>query len=138
MYTARPVPIAPVKGQPRRDQRLNQEAIENAVGAVLVAVGQNPDRTGLNDTPRRVVRMYEEMFSGLSRNPEIHPHVTFTEEYSEMVLLRDISLTSMCEHHLLPFSDVARLTYIPNGRHTGLSKLAHKLLARSPTSDFVL
>ena len=89
---------------------------------------------GLEDTPRRVARMYREMFAGLRVDPARHLRVTFPEEYDEIVLVRDISFTSMCEHHLLPFSGVAHVAYIPNGRVTGLSKLARVVdeVARRP------
>ncbi len=99
-------------------------AIEQAVRTILKAVGENPQRPGLLETPRRVAKMYAEMFSGLNKSPEKHLQVTFPEVYDEMVLVRDISFTSMCEHHLLPFSGVAHVSYIPKGRVTGLSKLA--------------
>lgn len=99
-------------------------AIEHAVRTILRAIGEDPDRPGLTDTPRRVARMYKEMFSGLKTDPGRHLRVTFPETYDEVVLVRDISFTSMCEHHLLPFSGVAHVAYIPNGRVTGLSKLA--------------
>ena len=109
-------------------------AIENAVRAILSAVGENPQRAGLLDTPRRVARMYAEMFSGLQADPAAHLRVTFPEEYDELVLVRDINFTSVCEHHLLPFSGVAHVAYIPNGRVTGLSKLARVVeeVARRP------
>lgn len=100
------------------------EAIKGAVRTILEAVGEDPDRPGLQETPRRVAKMYAEMFSGLKQDPSRHLHVTFPEDYDEMVLVRDIEFTSMCEHHLLPFSGVAHVGYIPNGRVTGLSKLA--------------
>jgi GTP cyclohydrolase I len=100
------------------------EAIERAVRTILRAVGEDPGRPGLIDTPRRVARMYREMFAGLHQDPARHLRVTFPETYDEMVLVRDIPFTSMCEHHLLPFSGVAHVAYIPNGRVTGLSKLA--------------
>ena len=99
-------------------------AIEEAVRTILKAVGEDPQRPGLLETPRRVAKMYAEMFSGLNKSPEEHLRVTFPEVYDEMVLVRDISFTSMCEHHLLPFSGVAHVAYIPKGRVTGLSKLA--------------
>jgi GTP cyclohydrolase IA len=111
------------KPAPRRKD-VDLPAIERAVRAILTAVGEDPDRPGLKDTPRRVARMYKEMFSGLHTDPSRHLHVTFPEEYDEIVLVRDISFTSMCEHHLLPFRGVAHVAYIPNGRVTGLSKLA--------------
>ena len=109
-------------------------AIEGAVRTILQAIGEDPDRPGLEDTPRRVARMYREMFAGLRLDPARHLRVTFPEEYDEMVLVRDIRFTIMCEHHLLPFSGVAHVAYIPNGRVTGLSKLARVVdeVARRP------
>lgn len=98
--------------------------IEAAVRTILEAIGENPERPGLVDTPRRVAKMYAEMFAGLRSDPAQHLRVTFPEEYDELVLVRDISFTSMCEHHLLPFSGVAHVGYLPNGKVTGLSKLA--------------
>src|SRR5262249_42846157 len=77
--------------------------IEQAVREILAAVGEDPDREGLRETPARVARMYAEMFSGLKQDPRIHTQKFFTEEYDEIVLVRDISFCSMCEHHLLPF-----------------------------------
>ncbi len=99
-------------------------AIKSAVRTILRAVGEDPDRDGLLETPRRVAKMYAEMFSGLQQDPGRHLEVTFEESYDEIVLVRDIPFTSMCEHHLLPFRGVAHVAYIPNGRVTGLSKLA--------------
>ncbi len=99
-------------------------AIMGAVRTILRAVGEDPDRDGLLETPRRVAKMYAEMFSGLQQDPGRHLEVTFEETYDEIVLVRDIPFTSMCEHHLLPFRGVAHVAYIPNGRVTGLSKLA--------------
>jgi GTP cyclohydrolase IA len=115
--------IPETKAAPRRKD-VDLVAIERAVRTILTAVGEDPDRPGLKDTPRRVARMYKEMFAGLHTDPARHLHVTFPETYDEIVLVRDISFTSMCEHHLLPFSGVAHVAYIPNGRVTGLSKLA--------------
>ena len=106
------------------DPAVDYAAIESAVFKILKAVGEDPDRPGLLETPRRVARMYAEMFSGLKADPGRHLQVTFPEAYDEMVLVRDISFTSMCEHHLLPFSGVAHVAYIPDGQVTGLSKLA--------------
>ena len=99
-------------------------AITGAVRTILRAVGEDPDRDGLIETPRRVAKMYAEMFSGLQQDPGRHLEVTFEESYDEIVLVRDIPFTSMCEHHLLPFSGIAHVAYIPNGRVTGQSKLA--------------
>ncbi len=110
------------------------EAIKGAVRIILKAVGEDPDRAGLLETPRRVAKMYAEMFSGLRDDPARHLHVTFPETYDEVVLVRDITFTSMCEHHLLPFQGVAHVAYLPNGRVTGLSKLARVVddVARRP------
>lgn len=110
------------------------QAIEAAVRSILTAVGEDPDREGLLETPRRVAKMYAEMFSGLRERPERHLEVTFPETYDELVLVRDISFTSMCEHHLLPFTGVAHVGYLPNGKVTGLSKLARVVeeVARRP------
>jgi GTP cyclohydrolase IA len=98
--------------------------IERAVREILAAVGENPDREGLRETPARVARMYAELFSGLHDRPQLHLRKFFTEKYDEMVLVRDISFNSMCEHHLLPFTGVAHIGYVPNGKVVGLSKLA--------------
>jgi GTP cyclohydrolase I len=106
------------------DSPVDLEKIEDAVREILEAVGEDPNRAGLLDTPRRVARMYAEMFAGLHINPARHLEVVFPEQYDEMVLIRDIPFTSMCEHHLLPFRGVAHVAYIPNGKVTGLSKIA--------------
>jgi GTP cyclohydrolase I len=98
--------------------------IERAVREILAAVGENPDREGLLETPGRVARMYAELFAGLRLNPARHLQRTFQEQYDELVLVRDISFNSMCEHHLLPFIGVAHVGYLPRGRIAGLSKLA--------------
>jgi len=102
------------------------ERIEGAVREILVAIGEDPDRDGLLDTPARVARMYAEIFSGLRESPHHHLEVQFEAHHDEMVMVRDIALTSMCEHHLVPFMGKAHVAYIPNndGRVTGLSKLA--------------
>lgn len=98
--------------------------IERAVREILAAVGEDPDREGLQDTPARVARMYAELFGGLHEDPREHLQKFFTEKYDEMVLVRDISFNSMCEHHLLPFMGRAHIGYVPDGRVIGLSKLA--------------
>jgi len=98
--------------------------IERAVREILHAVGEDPDREGLLETPARVARMYAEMFSGLHQDPKVHLRKAFTEKYDEIVLVRDISFTSVCEHHLLPFMGKAHIGYLPDGRVLGLSKLA--------------
>ena len=98
--------------------------IERAVREILAAVGEDPDREGLLETPARVARMYAEMFSGLHSQPSEHLKKFFTEAYDEMVLVRDITFNSMCEHHMLPFYGKAHIGYVPNGKVVGLSKLA--------------
>ena len=98
--------------------------IERAVREILAAVGEDPDRDGLLETPSRVARMYAELFGGLHLEPGRHLKRVFEETYDEMVLVRDISFNSMCEHHLLPFMGVAHIGYVPNGKVAGLSKLA--------------
>src|SRR5262245_65084291 len=97
--------------------------IEKAVREILAAVGEDPDREGLHETPARVARMYAEMFSGLSQDPRIHTQKFFTEQYDEVVLVRDISFFSMCENHLLPLIGTAHVAYIPAGKVIGLSKI---------------
>lgn len=98
--------------------------IERAVREILAAIGEDPDREGLHDTPRRVARMYAELFSGLHTDPARHLRKVFVEQYDELVLVRDISFNSMCEHHLLPFIGKAHVGYLPNNKIAGLSKLA--------------
>ncbi len=95
--------------------------IEAAVREILAAVGENPDRDGLLETPSRVARMYAEMFAGLHSNPGRHLSKVFVEDYDEIVLVRDISFCSMCEHHLLPFTGRAHIAYLPQGKIVGLS-----------------
>ncbi len=103
---------------------VDHDRIERAVREILAAVGEDPDREGLLETPARVARMYAEMFEGLRTDPRVHLQKVFTEEYDEVVLVRDISFCSMCEHHLLPFIGKAHIGYMPNGKVLGLSKLA--------------
>jgi len=106
--------------------RVDAPRIEAAVREILLAIGEDPDRDGLAGTPRRVARMYEEIFSGLHEDPGEHLNVVFEAEHDEMVMVRDIPIYSMCEHHLVPWFGRAHVAYIPNedGRITGLSKLA--------------
>src|SRR5690606_25881173 len=98
--------------------------IERAVREILAAIGEDPDRNGLLETPARVARMYAELFSGLYTDPARHLQKCFEETYDELVLIRDISFNSMCEHHLLPFIGTAHVGYIPKGKVVGISKLA--------------
>jgi GTP cyclohydrolase IA len=108
--------------------------IERAVREILIAVGEDPDREGLLETPARVGRMYAEMFAGLRQDPREHTQKFFREEYDEVVLVRDITFCSMCEHHLLPFIGRAHVAYIPKGKVIGLSKIARvvEVIARRP------
>jgi len=108
--------------------------IEKAVREILAAVGEDPDREGLLETPARVARMYAEMFAGLRQDPREHLKKVFTQQYDEVVLVRDITFCSMCEHHLLPFIGKAHIAYAPKGKVLGLSKLARlvEAIARRP------
>lgn len=108
--------------------------IEQAVREILSAVGEDPDREGLRNTPGRVARMYEELFSGLTLDPGRHLDTSFTECYDELAVLRDIPFNSMCEHHLMPFEGKAHVGYLPDGRVVGISKLARVVedFARRP------
>jgi GTP cyclohydrolase I len=100
--------------------------VERAVAEILDAIGEDPTRDGLLNTPSRVAAMYEELFAGLSDDPRRHLTVTFAADHDEMVMVRDIPFASLCEHHLVPFIGRAHVAYIPNsdGRITGISKLA--------------
>ncbi|MDO8143861.1 MULTISPECIES: GTP cyclohydrolase I FolE [Isoptericola] len=102
------------------------ERVEAAIRELLIAVGEDPDREGLRDTPARVARSYREIFAGLHREPEDVLTTTFDLGHEELVLVKDIEVYSTCEHHLVPFHGVAHIGYIPSadGRITGLSKLA--------------
>jgi GTP cyclohydrolase I len=102
---------------------VDHERIRAAVREILLAVGEDPDREGLRETPDRVARMYAEMFAGLHKDPQEHLQKTFTQKYDEMVLVKDIGFDSMCEHHLLPFVGKAHVAYLPNGKVVGLSKI---------------
>lgn len=114
--------------------KVDHQRIERAVREILIAVGEDPDREGLLETPARVARMYAELFSGLHENPRVHLQKFFTEKYDEVVLVRDISFNSMCEHHMLPFMGRAHIGYVPDGKVIGLSKLARvvDVVARRP------
>lgn len=105
---------------------VDKERIENAVKEILSAIGENPEREGLLETPKRVANMYEEIFAGLHEDPKQHLKIfNEPERDSELVIVRDIPMYSVCEHHLLPFVGVAHIAYLPkNGRIIGLSKFA--------------
>ena len=104
----------------------DRERAEAAVRELLIAVGEDPDREGLVETPARVARAYEEVFAGLHEDPKVHLEKSFSENHRELVLVRDIPIYSTCEHHLVPFYGQAHIGYIPGpeGKVTGLSKLA--------------
>jgi GTP cyclohydrolase I len=127
--------VSKAKKQPRKlNGPVDLERIAAAVREILLAIGENPDREGLRETPERVARMYEEMFSGLRKDPAVVLRKTFTQKYDEMVLVKNIGFESMCEHHLLPFLGKAHIAYVPKGRIVGLSKLARivEILSRRP------
>jgi len=113
---------------------INFAAIEEAVQTILKAIGEDPAREGLRGTPARVAKMYLELFHGMFEDPARHLETSFTEQYDEMVVLRDIPFHSMCEHHLLPFTGKAHVAYLPKGRVVGVSKLARVVesFARRP------
>jgi GTP cyclohydrolase IA len=106
------------------DRKIDTDAIAQAVRQILLAVGEDPDRQGLKDTPGRVARMYGELFDGMGQDASEHLKVHFDEQYDEMVVLRDIPFHSVCEHHLLPFMGKAHVAYLPAGKVVGISKLA--------------
>lgn len=104
---------------------MDKAKIENAIRDILEAIGEDPNREGLIDTPNRIARMYEEIFAGIDQDPSKHLETIFQENHEELVLVKDIPFYSMCEHHLVPFFGKAHVAYIPkNGKLTGLSKLA--------------
>ncbi len=115
-------------------QAVDKERVKAAVREIISAIGEDPEREGLIETPRRIADMYAEVFAGLRTDPFQFLAVTFDEAYSEMVVLKDIPFYSMCEHHFAPFHGVAHVAYIPNGRVVGLSKLARvvEAYARRP------
>ena len=112
----------------------DHEAMVSAVRQLLVAIGEDPDRDGLVGTPERVARMYAELFSGINVDPDEVLNTTFDQPFDEMVLVRNISVQSMCEHHLMPFVGSASVAYIPGDRIVGLSKIARvvRVLSQRP------
>ncbi len=113
---------------------MDLDRIRRAVREILLAVGEDPEREGLRETPDRVARMYAEVFDGLHRDPRGHLKKLFTQKYDEILLVKDIRLVSFCEHHLLPVVGKAHVAYIPNGKLIGLSKIPRvvDVLARRP------
>lgn len=125
--------LRPTDSEP--DTTFDLPRIENAVREILLGIGEDPDREGLLDTPRRVAKAYAELFGGVSQSPASHLQRQFPQDGNDPVMLSDIPFTSMCEHHLLPFTGVAHVAYQPqNDRVVGLSKLARtvQILARRP------
>ena len=119
----------------RPEDRIDLEKIERAVGMILEAVGEDPHREGLRDTPRRVAQMYADILGGINQEPDEELKLFYTQEHDEMIIVKDIFFASLCEHHLLPFMGKANVAYIPkDNRITGLSKLARVVdsLARRP------
>jgi GTP cyclohydrolase I len=117
--------LAPNEESVADSTSIDQTAIAKAMRAILVAIGEDPSREGLRDTPERVARFYAEAFEGLHRDPADDLDAFFGEEhYHEMVMVREIPFDSLCEHHFLPFHGKAHVAYIPDGKVTGLSKLA--------------
>ncbi len=116
------------------DNEIDIETIKYAVEQIIAAIGEDPKREGIAETPRRIADMYAEIFSGLRQDPRDVLQVTFDEHHKEMVIVKDIPFYSMCEHHFAPFFGVAHVGYIPNGRIVGISKLARatEILARRP------
>ncbi len=112
----------------------NHHEIADAVSTILNAIGEDPTRDGLRDTPGRVARMYAEVFSGLEEDPAAVLSTTFNQPHDEMIVVRNIPFHSMCEHHLMPFTGRADVAYIPRDRVVGLSKLARlvDILSRRP------
>ena len=123
-------------GIPADERRYDEAAVRRAISDLLTAVGEDPERDGLRDTPDRVARAYREIFAGMWLEPEDVLTTTFDLGHDEMVLVKDIEVRSVCEHHLVPFTGVAHVGYIPShdGRITGLSKLARlvDVYARRP------
>ena len=109
---------------PEQKKQVDTERIEKAVNEILLAVGEDPQREGLQQTPERVGKMYAELLAGMQLNPKEHVKSVFRENYDEVVLLRDVPFYSICEHHLMPFIGKAHLAYLPDGKVLGVSKLA--------------
>jgi GTP cyclohydrolase I len=113
---------------------IDQDKIKKAVHEILVAIGEDPSREGIRETPRRIAEMYAEVFRGMTEDPREVLSVGFEEGHHEMVILKDIPFYSMCEHHLLPFYGMAHIGYIPKGRVVGASKLGRvvEIIAKRP------
>ncbi len=105
-------------------KNIDTQRIEKAVREILEAIGEDPNREGIKGTPARVGRMYAELTAGMEQDPKEHIKSVFTEDYNEIVLLRDIPFYSICEHHMMPFIGSAHVAYLPDGKVLGVSKLA--------------
>ena len=125
----------PIEGSPDGVFSVDLARIQAAVREILIAVGEDPDRSGLVETPERVARMYAELFSGLKVDPRVHLRKMFDVKHDEMVVQKDIEFASMCEHHLLPFTGKAHVAYLPSGKVVGLSKLARVVQAISSAAS---
>lgn len=114
--------------------RVDQAEVQRLVKQLLAAIGEDPERDGLLDTPARIARMYEEIFAGLDQDPVAILSTSFEEAFDEMVILREIPFYSMCEHHFMPFHGQAHVGYLPNGKIVGLSKIARavEVFAKRP------
>ncbi|MED4601350.1 GTP cyclohydrolase I FolE [Paenibacillus validus] len=112
----------------------SKDALEDSIRTILEQIGENPDREGLLDTPKRVAKMYREVFSGVGVNPESALTTTFEEEYDGIITVKDMTYYTFCEHHLIPFYGKAHIGYIPDGRIVGLSKFARlvELVSQRP------
>ncbi len=106
------------------EQHSAQQRVARAVREILIAIGEDPDREGLLETPERVAEAYAQLFSGLHEDPACHLEASFAEETRDLILVRDLPVASMCEHHLLPFTGKAHVAYVPNGKVAGFSELA--------------
>ena len=113
---------------------MDHQKLVQAARMILEAIGEDPDREGLVETPERIARMYAEVFAGLKQDPKLEVKTVFTQDYDEIVLVKDIQFASMCEHHLLPFMGRAHTAYLPSGKILGISKLARavEVFARRP------
>ena len=111
---------------------MDTDKIKSAIRDILIALGENPEREGLKNTPKRVARMYEQIFSSIGLDTSMHLDLEFTQEmYDELLLIRDIPVYSVCEHHMVPFFGKAHVAYIPDGKITGLSKIVRTVDAVS-------
>lgn len=117
-----------------KNNHVNNNILEESIRAILEELGENPEREGLLDTPKRVAKMYREVFAGVGVNPEVALTTTFKEQYDGMITVKDISYYTFCEHHLIPFFGTAHIGYIPDERIVGLSKFARlvELVSQRP------